>query len=132
MGRILPISSMASSSGSSIGFSSPPEPILISSNTTLSTNQVRGQIIYLSASSTIELPSASNCSTGSNVTVYCYGDILATIQANANDRIRIDGNETSDGGSVVNEGYSGDKITLHKDSNDGWTAIGSGGYWSVV
>lgn len=106
-------------------------PISISTNTTLTDDQVHGRYIMVTAACTVTLPAVSSAGTGSMILVYVR-DAAETviIDANAADRIVLDATALDDGDSIDSAGAAGDFIVLWATDADGWRSLGRSGTWT--
>ena len=116
-----------------IGFGQHDERALqLVENTTLSPAGMRGQVYYVTGSVTITLPPVANCSNGAGATFQSVDGGIITLLPNDADRVRAGGEVLGDGVGIVNEGFSGDTVTIHMDSGSGWSTIGMTGYWGAA
>ena len=101
-------------------------------NTTLTPAGMRGQVYYVTGSITIILPPAAQCSDSAGATFQSVDGGMITLLPNGADRVRAGGVVLGDGVGIVNEGFSGDTVTIHMDSGPGWSTIGMTGYWGAA
>lgn len=106
------------------------DPITSAGGITLTVDQVRGQIVYVTATGTVVLPAVAVCGVGSSVTVYSTTAAAVYVDPNAADRIVLDGTALDDGDKLDSASAAGDMVTLHADSADGWTTVGRSGTWT--
>jgi len=97
-------------------------------DTLLTQAQVRGQLILVSATATITLPSAW---VGAVVTIYSKTAAAVMVDPNVDDRIVLDGVAGGGGKKITSASGAGDYVTLIADSTDGWTVIGRSGTWTM-
>ena len=106
------------------------DAISVGSNTTLTDAQVRGQVVYVTATATITPPAVSSCGVGSTVTVYSTTAAAVHVDPDDDDRIILDGTALDDGDKITSASGAGDMITLHAESTDGWATLGRSGTWT--
>lgn len=92
-----------------------------------STKVAYGGIVYVTGAATVTLPAVQ---TGMSICVHTWSAVAVSVDANASDRIRLDGTALDDGDKVTNASTSGDFICLHADSANGWTTFGRSGTWT--
>lgn len=97
-----------------------------STATTISAAEMNS-MIFVSAAVTSTLPAVS---IGTSVCFYSTGANAVVVDANASDRIRLDGTALADGDSITSASGAGDFICLIGDSADGWTTLGRNGTWT--
>lgn len=87
----------------------------------------KNSLITVTATATITLPAV----TGSGMCVCIYSTTAAVVHvdANANDRIVLDGTALDDGDKVTCDAVAGNWIVLFNDTNVGWRTLGKQGVW---
>lgn len=88
-----------------------------------SASEAYGAIIYVTAAATITLPAVAS---GMSVTVITVGAVAVSVDANAADKIYLDGTALDDGDKITNTSTSGDIAVLTYYSADGWYATTNG------
>lgn len=96
-------------------------------NQTLSEKECRNGFITVTATATITLPAVTG--SGMCVTVYSTTAAVVHVDANANDRIVLDGTALDDGDKVSCDAVAGNWIVLFNDTNVGWRTLGKQGAW---
>lgn len=86
------------------------------------TGEGYGSVHYVSNTATVTLPAVT---AGCSFTFICVGT-SATIDANASDRIVLDGTALDDGDSIDSAGAAGDVVTITYYDADGWWATSNG------
>ena len=99
-----------------------------STSISLTTNQVKGHLILVTATATITLPAVI---IGASVTIYSTTAAAVMVDPNNNDRIILDGAAGGDGKKITSASAAGDCVTLIGDSADGWIVIGRSGTWTM-
>jgi len=99
----------------------------LSSASTLSTDQIQGGFIMVSAAVTITLPAVV---IGALITIYSTAANAVVVDPANADRIILDGVDKTDGVAITSASGAGDYVTLLGDSADGWTVIGRSGTWT--
>lgn len=94
----------------------------------LSTTQVKGTLVLVTATATITLPPVV---VGATVTIYSTTAAAVMVDPDANDRIVLDGVAGGNGKKVTSASGAGDFVTLIGESADGWTVIGRSGTWTM-
>jgi hypothetical protein len=90
-----------------------------SSNQTLTDEECRGGVIYVTGAATITLPAIAS---GMSVTILTVGAVAVSVDPNASDKIWLDGTALDDGDKITNLSTAGDIATLTYYSADGWYA----------
>jgi len=98
----------------------------ISSNTTLTTTQCNGTIIYMTGNITATMPAVT---IGLDTTFYSTDATVKYVDMNASDRLRLNGTAMDDGDKATSPGNAGNAIRIHGDSAAGYTEIGMIGGW---
>ena len=98
----------------------------ISSNTTLTTAQCNGTIIYMTGNITATMPAVT---IGLDTTFYSTDATVKYVDMNASDRLRLNGTAMDDGDKATSPGNAGNAIRIHGDSAAGYTEIGMIGGW---
>ena len=98
-----------------------------SSNATLTDAETHGSMVFVTATATMTLPAVS---IGNTVCVYSTTAAAVYVDANASDRIRLNGVALDDGDKLTSASAAGDFICLIGDSADGWTTLGRSGTWT--
>lgn len=93
---------------------------------TLVASEMNG-MVFVTATATITLPAVT---IGTTVCVYSTTAAAVHVDANASDRIRLNGTALDDGDKVSSASAAGDFICLIGDSADGWTTLGRSGTWT--
>ena len=102
--------------------------ILVSTDTTLTIDQCKGQVIYVTATATLTLPAVTD--DGMLVTV--YSTTAAAVMVNPDDADRIVLNGAAGGaGKLTSDSQAGSFIVLHNDDADGWRTLGRSGVWTM-
>jgi hypothetical protein len=94
---------------------------------TLTSAQCYGTVVFVTGAAVITLPAVA---AGMNVIVYSTGANAVSVDANAADRIILDGTALNDGDKVTSASAAGDYICLIYESADGWVNLGRSGTWT--
>ncbi len=97
-------------------------------NITLTRDQCRGQILYMTATGTVTLPPVIG--DGLAITVYSTTAAAVHVDPNANDRIVLDGVALDNGDKISSASGAGDFVVLHNDDINGWRTLGRSGTWT--
>jgi len=89
-------------------------------NITLLSKEVKGSVIYAGSPSTITLPAISD---GDSLTVIVVNAVTVSVDANASDKIWLDGTPLDDGDKISSTATAGDVAVLTYYSVDGWYAV---------
>jgi len=100
--------------------------ISVAANTVLTAAQCKGQVVLVSDSYTVTLPPVV---VGASVTVRGIQATPIYVDANASDRIVLNGIALDDGDKITSPSVSGCQATLIGDSAIGWTVLGMIGGW---
>lgn len=92
-----------------------------------SANEAYGYLVTMTATGTVTLPAVS---IGMSVCVYSTTAAAVHVDANASDRIILDGTALADGDKVSSASGAGDFICLVAESANGWLAMGRSGTWA--
>jgi len=97
----------------------------------LSEDQVRNLVLYVDATAAciIDLPSVALCIEGANLTVMVTTAFVVSLNPDNSDRIVLNGTSLDDGDQIDSPGAAGNMVTIHRDSEDGWTTLGRAGVW---
>ena len=106
--------------------------IPLAANTVLTAAQCKGSAIIVTGAYTITLPIVTgfNGSIGGSVLIYSAGANTIHVDANAADRIVLDGVALDDGDKITSPGTAGAYVYLVNDTADGWRVIGRFGAWT--
>jgi hypothetical protein len=99
-------------------------------NQTLTTDELRGAIIMVTATATLVVPAVDATATGLNFCVYSTTAAAVYVDPNAADRIVLDGTALADGDKLKSASAAGDYICLVNDTNAGWRTLGRSGAWT--
>lgn len=90
---------------------------------TLSASECYGAVYYVTGAATLTLPAVA---AGMHITVITIGAVAVSVDANASDKIWLDGTALDDGDKITNTSTSGDIAVLTYYSADGWHASTNG------
>lgn len=105
-------------------------PIVALTTTTpaaLTSTQVKGHLVTINQAATITLPA---CFVGACVTIYSTAANAVNVDADAGDRIVLNGTPLDNGDKITSASGAGDFVTLISDDADGWRVIGRSGTWT--
>ena len=103
--------------------------ILVSTDTTLTVDQCKGQVIYVTATATLTLPAVTD--DGMLVTVYSTTAAAVMVNPDNADRIVLNGAAGGAGKELTSDSQAGSFIVLHNDDADGWRTLGRSGVWTM-
>jgi hypothetical protein len=99
-----------------------------SDNATLTTAEMSGGMIRVTAAKTMTLPAVA---IGNSACVYSTGANVVKIRPNGSDGFVLNGvTRDTDGHGIYSAGAAGDFICFYGDSADGWTTLGRSGTWT--
>jgi len=106
--------------------------IPLAASTVLTAAQCKGSAIIVTGAYTMTLPIVTgfNGSIGGSVLVYSAGADIIHVDANAADRIVLDGVALDDGDKITSPGTAGAYVYLVNDTAVGWRVIGRYGTWT--
>lgn len=102
--------------------------IVSAGNITLTKEQCKGQILYMTGEGTVSLPRVTG--DGLALTIYQTGAFAVHGDPDDNDRIVLDGVALDDGDKITSASEAGNFIVLHNDTADGWRTLGRSGAWT--
>ena len=106
--------------------------IPLAASTVLTTAQCKGSVVVVTGAYTMTLPIVTGFegSIGGSVVVYSAGADTIHVDANASDRIVLDGTALDDGDKITSPGTAGAYVYLVNDTAAGWRVMGRYGIWT--
>ena len=106
--------------------------IPLTESTVLTAAQCKGSVVVVTGAYTMTLPIVTGFegSIGGSVVVYSSGADTIHVDANASDRIVLDGTALDDGDKITSPGTAGAYVYLVNDTAAGWRVMGRYGVWT--